>query len=218
MVLNQPYHRDNLRHDLIKAGIRIVRTEGLEKLSLRRVAKECQVSHAAPYTYFSNKQDLLHAMQEYITKKFTRLMKKTSNKYSNDPNLLNKLGNVYLQFFLENPHYFNFTFNIAGIHVDLNNIEKNNYPPFDILKKAVIQTFKEKGLSDDLIMHNLTAVWATIHGATSIATMNNIIFTGDWNELISKILSSNFSFTDSATLPPVESRDSFVNDITDKDS
>lgn len=221
MDSKQNYHRENLRHDLIKAGIKIVRSEGLEKLSLRRVAKECQVSHSAPYTYFSNKKELLKAMQQHITGKFTQLMNETSNTYSKDPDLLNKLGNVYLQFFLKNPHYFNFTFNITGIKVDLINIDKDNYPPFDVLKKVVIQTLKTKGFSDDLIMHNLTAVWAMIHGATSIATMSNIMFTGNWSELITKILYNNFSFTDSTALPPITNKDTFINvleNITDKDS
>lgn len=60
-----------------------------------------------------------------------------------------------------------------------------------------------------------------IHGATSIATMSNIMFTGNWSELITKILYNNFSFTDSTALPPITNKDTFINvleNITDKDS
>lgn len=211
MKMNQSYHRENLRHDLINAGIKIVRSEGLEKLSLRRVAKECQVSHTAPYTYFSNKQELLNAMQHHITEKFTRLMNETFETYAEDSDLLAKLGNVYLQFFLKNPHYFNFTFNITGIKVDLSNIDKDNYPPFDVLKKVVIRSLRDQGLTDEIIMHNLTAIWATIHGATSIATMgNSIIFSGNWNELITTILYNNFSFTNSLRLPHLSNQTEFI--------
>ena len=39
---------------------------GEEKLSLRKVAKMCGVSNAAPYTYFKKKSDLLYAMSDYI--------------------------------------------------------------------------------------------------------------------------------------------------------
>lgn len=194
MSETQSYHRENLRYDLIKAGIKIVRTEGLEKLSLRKVAKECQVSHTAPYTYFSNKQELLEGMQQHITEKFTHIMNEAAEKYANDPDLLTKLGNVYLQFFLDNPQYFNFTFNITGIEVNMDNIAQDNYPPFDILKKAVIQTLKAHHFSDESIMYNLTAIWAVIHGATSIATMKSILFSEDWGEWITKILQNNFSF------------------------
>ncbi|MBU5363684.1 TetR/AcrR family transcriptional regulator [Enterococcus raffinosus] len=190
----QSYHRENLRNDLIAAGIKIVRTEGLERLSLRKVAKECQVSHAAPYTYFSNKQELLNAMQLHITKKFTHIMNEASERYSNDPDLLTKLGNIYLQFFLDNPQYFNFTFNLVGIEVNMDNIDQDNYPPFDILKKAVVQKLQAQHFSDESIMYNLTAIWAVIHGATSIATMKSVLFSEDWGEWITKILQNNFSF------------------------
>lgn len=214
------YHRENLRSDLINAGIKIVRSEGLEKLSLRKVAKECHVSHAAPYTYFNSKQELLNAMQQHITNKFTRIMVETAEEYSNDPDQLIKLGNVYLQFFLKNPDYFNFTFNITGITVNLDNIHQDNYPPFDILKSAVIHALKEQNFSDELIMHNLAAIWAIIHGATSIATMSGILFTGDWSEWITAILRHSFSFAGTTDSVKVLDK-SFIENlkkIVDKDN
>ena len=44
------YHHGNLREELIEKGIELINEEGEEKLSLRKVAKMCGVSNAAPYT------------------------------------------------------------------------------------------------------------------------------------------------------------------------
>ena len=46
------YHHGNLREELIEKGIEMINEAGEEKLSLRKVAKMCGVSNAAPYTYF----------------------------------------------------------------------------------------------------------------------------------------------------------------------
>ncbi|MDY4097642.1 MAG: TetR family transcriptional regulator [Lachnospiraceae bacterium] len=43
----------------------------MEQLSLRKVAMACNVSHAAPYSHFANKEEVLSAMQLHITEQFT---------------------------------------------------------------------------------------------------------------------------------------------------
>lgn len=55
----KPYHHKNLKNDLIEKGIELVNKNGINQLSLRKVAQACGVSHAAPYSHFSNKEELL---------------------------------------------------------------------------------------------------------------------------------------------------------------
>ena len=56
---NLPYHRKDLKNLLIEKGIEIVNTDGLQSFSLRKAAAACKVSHAAPYSHFHNKEELL---------------------------------------------------------------------------------------------------------------------------------------------------------------
>ena len=56
----------NLKNALIEAGVRLLCEEGVEKLSLRRVAASCGVSHGAPYNHFIDKHDFLLTIQSYI--------------------------------------------------------------------------------------------------------------------------------------------------------
>ena len=63
------YHHKDLRNALIEKGIEIVNSEGLHSFSLRKVAAACGVSHAAPYSHFQSKEELLDAMQQHITDK-----------------------------------------------------------------------------------------------------------------------------------------------------
>ena len=63
----KPYHHKNLINDLIEKGIELVNKNGINQLSLRKVAQACGVSHAAPYSHFSNKEELLQEMQLHIT-------------------------------------------------------------------------------------------------------------------------------------------------------
>ena len=47
----KPYHHKNLKNDLIEKGIELVNKNGINQLSLRKVAQACGVSHAAPYSH-----------------------------------------------------------------------------------------------------------------------------------------------------------------------
>ena len=63
----QTYHHKDLRNALIETGIQLVSTEGVNAFSLRKVAAACGVSHAAPYSHFQNKEELLEACLLYTS-------------------------------------------------------------------------------------------------------------------------------------------------------
>ncbi len=58
------YHHGNLRQSLLDASLRLLDSEGVEALSLRRLAEEVGVSRQAPYHHFRDKQALLAAIGE----------------------------------------------------------------------------------------------------------------------------------------------------------
>jgi AcrR family transcriptional regulator len=58
----RPYHHGNLREALLVAGERALETGGAQNLSLREIAREVGVSHAAPRRHFADKQALLDAL------------------------------------------------------------------------------------------------------------------------------------------------------------
>ncbi|MFZ3186785.1 MAG: TetR/AcrR family transcriptional regulator [Pseudomonas sp.] len=56
------YHHGNLRQSLLDNSLQLLRAEGSEALSLRRLAELTGVSRAAPYHHFKDKQALLAAV------------------------------------------------------------------------------------------------------------------------------------------------------------
>jgi AcrR family transcriptional regulator len=60
----RPYHHGGLRGSLLEAAERSIRGRGVAQLSLRNLAKEVGVSHAAPRRHFPERQDLLDALAQ----------------------------------------------------------------------------------------------------------------------------------------------------------
>src|ERR1700761_4431870 len=69
-VDDRPYHHGHLRATLLAEAERTLSEDGIEALSLRELARQAGVSHAAPRRHFADRQALLDAMAETG---FTRL-------------------------------------------------------------------------------------------------------------------------------------------------
>src|SRR3954464_2034501 len=60
----RPYHHGNLRSELLERAERTLAERGAGELSLRELAREVGVSHAAPRRHFRDKQALLDALAQ----------------------------------------------------------------------------------------------------------------------------------------------------------
>ena len=188
------YHHGNLREELIEKGIEVINEAGEEKLSLRKVAKMCGVSNAAPYTYFKKKSDLLYAMSDYIWGILAVELDRTRQKYENQEDLLVKLGKTYVMFFCENHRYYHFMISRKNMKIDLfskfSEIENNNEKAFSILKIEAIKILEKMGVPNQAIQDKIIAMWALVQGLVTIMIMNDITYSEIWEEKIEEIIKS----------------------------
>ena len=105
MTSKETYHHGNLRAALIQTAIKILELEGLNALSLRRIAREAGVSQAAPYSHFKDKQALLLAVCADGYEKFAARMRQEAGT-ATGPDYIAGLGRGYIYFALENPALF----------------------------------------------------------------------------------------------------------------
>ena len=60
--MSASYHHGNLREALLRRAVETLSEKGVEHLSLRALARDLGVSHAAPLRHFPAKADLLNAI------------------------------------------------------------------------------------------------------------------------------------------------------------
>ena len=188
--LKQSYHHKDLRNALIEKGIEIVSKEGIRSFSLRKVAAACGVSHAAPYSHFQNKEELLEAMQLFITDRFSKLLEDTIQKNHNISEILKDMGVTYISFFVENPAYFQFLYSQSNIRIDLSLSipDDENYKPYIIYKNIVSKLLEQTHYSEEKQNDIIITIWAFIHGITSLATMNNVNYDNGWKEKVTDFM------------------------------
>ena len=175
----KPYHHGDLKNSLIQAGKRILAKEGVNGLSLRKVARQAGVSHAAPYAHFTDKQALIAAIS---TDGFQQLHDKlvaTILRYRGDPHCqLIEAAWTYIQFAVDEPDTFKIMF--SGV------LEReNDYPAFvDISRQSfglveqIVADCQQAGvLSPGAADATAVIVWGLVHGIISLVTMGQVSHT-----------------------------------------
>ncbi|MEX0299427.1 MAG: TetR/AcrR family transcriptional regulator [Kordiimonas sp.] len=97
------YHHGDLRGALVAAASDILAEDGMEKLSLRGVARRAGVSQAAPYHHFENKHALLSAV---AAAGFVALRASMKKHAAESEDQFQGVGVGYVMFAMENPALF----------------------------------------------------------------------------------------------------------------
>ena len=180
------YHHGNLRQALIDAGIKIINKDGEENLSLRKAAAACNVSHAAPYAHFKDKEELIEAIKESVTGKFMKELESSAEGAANADEALIYMGSAYITFFSKHPDYFIFLFGKQKLnaHLQMNREHKDDYPPFLYIRRMYLKHLEEKGIevTEEEQEIGLIKIWSIIHGMASIACMKGVKTSFNWKD------------------------------------
>ncbi len=104
----EQYHHGDLRRALIELAAQVIASDGIEALTLRGLARELGVSHAAPNRHFRNKSELLAALATEGYEQAHRATMAAADAVGQDPMLrLNAMGRGYLHWALDNRPLFN---------------------------------------------------------------------------------------------------------------
>ena len=167
----KPYHHGNLKEEFIVKGLEYIDKNGLESLSMRKLAESIGVSSAAPYAHFKNKDAFLDAIQEHITDNLTAALQEADADCTDRKKILINLGRAYVIFFYNNPLYFQFLFSRKSIDI-------NSFPPFLFYSRTAKDTLERmhtESLSKETIRLKTIAMWAEVHGITQFALMDGIL-------------------------------------------
>lgn len=149
------YHHGSLRSALVEASLKLIAKEGVSALTLRKVAAMADVSHAAPYAHFADKDDLIAAIKE---EGFRILRGRVEQALSGG---LSKLAEAYVRFALEHTPMFQVMFRNPLP------VERAAFKPGVEIFDMMVGVFARGAKAEDARQRALMG-WALIHGLVSL--------------------------------------------------
>jgi AcrR family transcriptional regulator len=158
----------DLKDACVTAAHAVIAEHGVEKLSLRDVARKLNVSHQAPYKHYASRD---HLLAEVIRRCFVRFSDalKARTRSADTKQDIHALGISYLQFALQNPLEYRLMFGTpwpeAAAQPEM--LADARYS-FDVLRQALQPLFAKPPNQPEAVDTAAMFVWSTLHGLASI--------------------------------------------------
>jgi AcrR family transcriptional regulator len=165
----QPYHHGDLHQSLIAAAKEILQTSGLNSLSIRKLAEKTNVSRAAPYHHFKDKNELLCAIaKDGFLQQDALIEKELVSSDETDPALrFESFILAFLRFASENKEQYDLMYGGTiwknGTPTEsLSNVSKISFKLWlgEIVKLQQAGVLKQNASALRLAQ----VTWATLHG------------------------------------------------------
>ena len=163
-------HRDTLKENVLAEAFDVIEEHGVEKLSLRDIARRLGVSHQAPYKHFSSRDHILAAVVARCFEHFSdHLQQRPAGK---DPyEDLGRMGLAYLDFAATHPLKYRLMFNTplppSADHPEM--LEKAQHA-LQLLQTR-LDTMELRDACHavkNTTKHDAIFIWSALHGFASL--------------------------------------------------
>jgi AcrR family transcriptional regulator len=169
---SKAYHHGDLKQALLKACLAWVEKKGTESLSLRSLAQQIGVSHAACYRHFRDKNDLLQALAEEGFRIFHGYLRQAlALKGISAEQRFMEQGLQYIRFAKDHPEHFQLMWSADVQRNKSEGVRKEAGQGFQALLTATEEWKKEISLQQDSLEIALQA-WIQVHGTATLLLSN----------------------------------------------
>lgn len=169
--LRRPYHHGDLKRVIIETALQMLSESKGWQFTLREIARRAEVSHAAPYKHFPDKNSLLAELALIGFDQLRVDLTKSIAPFGDSPiEQFFSAASAYIQFGLTNPSHYKLMFSAdAGAGSNVVHLNERAMSAFavmlDVLKFGQsVGVFKRKPIEGQA-----AACWAQVHGLTLLS-------------------------------------------------
>lgn len=181
---------NSLKERIINAARQVLLSDGYRNFSLRKIAREIDVSATSIYLHFENKDALVHMLMEKAIDRLNNQLEREVAKHDDPISKLEALAREYVEFALTYPREYQVIYLISSD-------EMTRYPKEKFRKarrgyEIVISVLKE-GVEAGFIAEKKPRIaaytfWAQLHGVMSVVLSKRLDTRIDQQEFIDEAI------------------------------
>ncbi|MGD8427564.1 MAG: TetR/AcrR family transcriptional regulator [Balneolaceae bacterium] len=183
-------NRKNLKQQIIDAARLVLLSDGYRNFSLRKIAREIDVSATSIYLYFENKDHLIHILMEEAIDRLNEQLEACVKVQVDPIAKLEALAHEYVDFALTHPREYQIIYLISSD-------EMTRYPKEKFRKARkgyeLVISVLEEGVRAGLITEKKPRLaaytfWAQLHGVMSVVLSKRLDNRIDQHEFIEEAI------------------------------
>lgn len=172
--------KEKLRTKILSTAWQMVKEDGWQSLSLRKIADAIEYSVPVIYDHFENKEAIL---VEFGNKGFELLSKKVrdaKSKKNNPVDQLKVIADAYWDFALNNREYYRLMYGVGMASCEGEKCLERKGFEIDIMD-SIQKAIEQPGVNACLKYHTY---WSILHGLVSIKIMDNSPISEELNKMV----------------------------------
>jgi AcrR family transcriptional regulator len=177
--------KEETRTNILAAALKIVKVEGWQALSMRKIADEIEYTAPIIYEYFSNKEAILMELTRQGFLILSEHLDKAKAKHRLPGKQLEAMWMAYWNFAFAEQEYYQLMF---GVEMNCCHLQKSFQEAellYSHISEAIEALMDGKNPSEDEICKWYYTFWSVVHGLISI----NIVRKGASDSINKKVLS-----------------------------
>ncbi|HVS95822.1 MAG TPA: TetR/AcrR family transcriptional regulator [Puia sp.] len=176
--------KEQTKVNILDAAYDIVKDEGWQALSMRKIADRIEYTAPIIYEYYANKEAILHELTRKGFVMLAERMKEARDKHQDLAAQIEALWLAYWNFAFQEKEYYQLMFGVEVNCCMMDEILPTGTTPYDIAARPIADMMGIGDPEDDRVCTKYYTYWSIIHGLISI----NIVRKGTSDEINRQIL------------------------------
>lgn len=164
--------KDETRVNILDAALQIVKEDGWQALSMRKIADKIEYTAPIIYEYFSSKEGILLELTRQGYVMLGKEIKTAKGKFTKTDDQLEGMWIAYWNFAFKHKEFYQLMFGVDMICCE----QKKSMPETEFLDKLFFDTIKDlmkaEHPEEEVICRKYYTFWSIIHGLISINMVN----------------------------------------------
>lgn len=161
--------KEETRHNILKAALKIGKKEGWQALSMRKIADEIEYTAPIIYEYFANKDALLSELTRKGFAILSKKMQEAKSRHRLPAKQLEAMWIAYWNFAFEQKEFYQLMY---GVEMSCCIYEQaagdDIAKPADLIYPVMEEVMKNRKPTEDEIWKWYYTFWSVVHGLISI--------------------------------------------------
>lgn len=168
---------EDLREACVAEALAIIGEAGLEKLSLREVARRLNVSHQAPYKHFESRD---HILAEVVSRAYAAFAAYLDRRPAGADAAedLGNMGRAYLAYAQTHPLHYRLMFETPlpepEAHPEMMRRARHAFSLLRVAIARLAEAEQQHTADEEAVMMDALFTWSTLHGLASILRSHSL--------------------------------------------
>jgi AcrR family transcriptional regulator len=165
--------KEETRSNILSAALQIVKEDGWQALSMRKIADVIEYTAPIIYEYFANKEAILLELTRTGFLLLSKDLQEAKDKYTSPADQLEAMWLAYWNFAFANKELYQVMFGITtNCSCEMVNNLAEAELPWEHFSTSIGELMKIDDLNSDVICTKYYTFWSIVHGLVSINLLN----------------------------------------------